>query len=91
MVTAQRQENRPDTPRVVVSNTAANMISSLHPDNTSKANAAREKVKLSVLDQTKAKKIIGVDNAFVVRADDLRVIFKKEGDSVVITSIISQA
>ncbi|WP_031237885.1 hypothetical protein [Mesorhizobium sp. LNJC405B00] len=91
MTTAQRQENRSSHRRVLVSKTAANMISSLHPFNKTKANAALATIKSSVLDQAKVKKIVGVDNAFVARADDLRVVFKYEGDSVVITSVVAKA
>jgi mRNA-degrading endonuclease RelE of RelBE toxin-antitoxin system len=91
MATAQRQENGSSSQRVLISNTAANMISSLHPFNKSKANAALTTIKSSVLDPAKVKKIAGVDNAFVARAGDLRVVFKKEGDSVVITSVVAHA
>ncbi|MGC1301466.1 MAG: hypothetical protein WA840_03735 [Caulobacteraceae bacterium] len=91
MATAQRQELRRSGRRVLVSNTAANMISSLYPFNKTKANVALANIKSSVLDQTKVKKIVGVDNAFVARAGDLRVVFKNEGDSVIITSVITQA
>jgi hypothetical protein len=88
MATAQRQENGSIDRRVIVSHTAANMVSSLHPFNKSKANAALATIKSSVLDPSNVEKIIGVDNAFVARAGNLRVFFEKEGDSVVITSII---
>ena len=90
MATAQRQENGSTGRRVLVSNTAANMISSLHPFNKTKADAALATIKSSVLDPAKIKKIVGVDNAFVARVGDLRVVFKNEGDSVVITSVIAQ-
>jgi hypothetical protein len=76
---------------VLVSNTAANMISSLHPFNKSKANAALATIKSSVLDPAKVKEIAGVDNAFVARAGDLRVLFETDGDAVVITSVVAQA
>jgi hypothetical protein len=67
------------------------MISSLHPFSKSEANAALATIKSSVLDPAKVKKIVGVENAFVARAGDLRVVFKKEGDSVLITSVIAHA
>lgn len=89
MATAQRQENASVSGRVLVSNTAANMISSLHPFDRSKVKAALSKIKSSVLDPAKVKKINGVDNAFVARAGNLRVIFKMEGDSFVITSVLA--
>jgi hypothetical protein len=91
MAAAQRQENGSNHRRVLVSNTAANMISSLHPFNKTKASAALATIKASVLDPSKVRKIDGVDDAFVARAGDLRVVFKKEGDSVVITSVVAQA
>ena len=91
MATAQRQENGASSQRVLVSNTAVNMIWSLHPFNKGKATAALEKIKSSVLDSTKVEPIIGADNAFVARAGNLRIVFKKEGDSVVITSVVKRA
>ena len=91
MATAQQYESDSSSPRVFVSNTAANMISSLHPFNKRKANAALETIKSSVLDSAKVKKIIGVDNAFVARAGALRVVFKREGNSVVISSVVRRA
>jgi hypothetical protein len=91
MATAQRHGNGSSHRRVLVSNTAANMILSLHPFNKSKANAALASIKSSVLDPSKVKKIVGVDNAFVARAGDLRVVFKNEGNSVLITSVVAQA
>lgn len=91
MTTAERQGNGSSSRRVLVSNTAVNMISSLHPFSKSEANAALATIKSSVLDPAKVKKIVGVENAFVARAGDLRVVFKKEGDSVLITSVIAHA
>jgi hypothetical protein len=90
MAGAQGQENGSIGRRVLVSNTAANMISSLHPFDKNKAKTALANVKSSVLDPAKVKKIAGVDNAFVARAGNLQVVFKKEGNSVVITSIIAR-
>jgi hypothetical protein len=90
MATAQRQENGSIGGRVLVSNTAANMISSLHPFNKRKVNAALATIKSSVLDPANVNQIVGVDNAFVARAGNLRVVFEKEGDSVVITSVIAR-
>ncbi|MGI4940289.1 MAG: hypothetical protein ACRYHQ_06955 [Janthinobacterium lividum] len=90
MAIAQRQENASDSGSVLVSNTAANMISSLHPFDSSKAKAALSKIKSSVLDPTKVRKINGVDNAFVARAGNLRVIFKMEGKSLVVTSVLAR-
>ena len=91
MATAQRQENGSSSRRVLVSNTAANMVSSLHPFDKSKANEVLAKIRSSVLDSSKVKEIVGVDNAFVARADDLRVVFRNEGNSVVITSVVAPA
>ena len=88
MATSQQQDNASVGGRVLVSNTAANMISSLHPLDKSKEKAALSKVRSSVLDPAKVKKINGVNNAFVARAGNLRVIFKREGDAFVITSVL---
>jgi hypothetical protein len=91
MATAQRADEDPRPQRVLVSNTAANMISSLYPFDKIKADATLARVKSSVLDSAKVRKIVGVDNAFVARAGDLSVLFKNEGDSVIITSVLAQA
>lgn len=89
MATA-RQQDKNSSRRVLVSNTAANMITSLHPFDKTRANAALATIKSSVLDPEKTRKIVGVDNAFVARVGDLRVLFKNEGDSVIITSVVAQ-
>jgi mRNA-degrading endonuclease RelE of RelBE toxin-antitoxin system len=91
MAKAKRQGNGVSGRQVLVSNTAVNMISSLHPYNQGKVNDTLATVKSSVLDRAKARKIAGVANAFVARAGDLRVVFKDEGDSVVITSVVAKA
>jgi mRNA-degrading endonuclease RelE of RelBE toxin-antitoxin system len=91
MATAQRHEGGSRSQRVSVSHTAANMISSLYPLNKSDASAALATIESSVLDPANVRKIVGVDNTFVARAGDLRVIFKKEGNSVVITSVVAPA
>lgn len=90
MATALRHGNGSNSRRVLVSNTAANMISSLHPFDKAEAEAALATIKSSVLDATKVTKIVGVDNAFVAPAGDLRVLFENEGDSIVITSVVAR-
>lgn len=90
MSTAPQQQTGAGSPRVFVSNTATNMVSSLHPFDKKEADAALEKIRSSVLDPLAVKKVAGVENAFVARVDDLRVLFKHEGDSVVITSIVAR-
>ena len=90
MATAQRQAEGSGGRPVLVSNTAANMISSLYPFNKTKADATLATIRSSVLDQTKVKKIVGVENAFVARAGSLRVVFRTEGDSVFITSVVKK-
>jgi hypothetical protein len=89
MDAAERQEIGQTRRRVLVSNRAANMITSLHPFNKRKANATLAAVRSSVLDAANVRKIAGIDNAFVARAGDLRVFFERDGDSVVVTSIIA--
>jgi mRNA-degrading endonuclease RelE of RelBE toxin-antitoxin system len=91
MATAQRHGDGSGRRRVFVSTTAANMIASLHPFDRRKATAALTKIKSSVMKADNVEKIVGVDNAYVVRAGDLRVVFKEEGDSVVITSVVTPA
>ncbi|WP_372426502.1 hypothetical protein [Salinarimonas chemoclinalis] len=90
MDNTQRHEGVPLGGRVLVSNSAANMISSLYPFDKSEANAVLETVKSSVLDASTVKKIAGVDDTFVARVGQLRVIFKQQGDAVVITSVVAQ-
>ena len=89
MATSRRQEDAPVGGRGLVGNTAANMISSLHPLDKGKVKAALPKVRSSVLDPAKVRKIDGVNNAFVARAGDPRVIFRREGDEFVITSVLA--
>ena len=89
MATAQRQANGSSSRRVLVSNTAANMVSSLHPFDKAEADAVLATITSSVLDPAKVKAIAGVDNAFVARAGKLRVTFRMEGDSAVITSVLA--
>jgi len=48
------------------------------------------KIESSVLDPANVNQIVGVDNAFVAHAGNLRVVFEKEGESVVITSVITR-
>ena len=88
MAAAERQAQGPTNRPVLVSNTAANMIASLHPFDKKEADAALATAKSSVLDPAKAKRIAGVDNAYVARAGKLRVVFRIEGDSVLITSVL---
>ena len=90
MAATERQGNNANPDRVRVSNTAANMISSLHPSSKSKASLTLAKIKSSVLDKSKAQRLTGVENAYVVRSGELRVVFKQEGDSVIITSVVTR-
>jgi len=90
MATAHQHETGSNRRRVLVSNTAANMITSLHPFDEAKANATLATIRSSVLDAEKVRKIVGIDNAFVARAGNLRVVFEDEGDSLVITSVVAQ-
>jgi len=91
MATPQRQDSISGSRRVLVSNAAANMIASLHPFDEVEADATLETIRASVLDPAKVRKITGLDNAFVARAGDLRVVFRHEGDTIVITSVVAQA
>lgn len=91
MATAQRRAKGSGDRPVLVSNTAANMVSSLHPFDQTGADATMATIRSSVLDSTKVKSIAGLENAFVARAGDLRVVFRTEGDSVLITSVVKKA
>jgi hypothetical protein len=91
MARAQRKEDGSASRSVLVSNTAVNMISSLHPSNQARAKATLKTIMSSVLNPEKVTKIVGVDNAFVASAGDLRVVFKKDGDFFVITSVVAKA
>lgn len=90
MATARRRESGEGGRRVLVSSTAANMIASLHPFNRAEADAALETVTSSVLDPARVERIVGVENAYVARVEDLRVLFRNEGDSIVITSVVTK-
>ncbi len=76
---------------VLISNTAANMLSSLHPHSRNKAQAAIENIKSDIDDPTKVKKLIGYDNVFVAYGHGMRVVFTREGDSSVVTSVSADA
>ena len=91
MATSRYLKDDPGSDHVLVTNAAANMVTSLHPYDRSKAKAALTMIKSSVLDPARVKRIIGVDNAFVARAGRLQVVFRKEGGSFVITSVIAKA
>lgn len=90
MTAAQRQGKGSDDTRVSISNTAVNMISSLYPTDKSKVARTVERVTSSVRNEKKVARIVGVENAYVAQAGDLRVVFKKDGDRVVIESIVKQ-
>ncbi|TGD96308.1 hypothetical protein [Methylobacterium nonmethylotrophicum] len=90
MMTVRWQNEGLFIPRVLVSNSAADMISLLHPSDETAASATAAAIKASVLDPAKVNKLVGVDNAFVARAGELQVFFKIEGDTIVITSILAQ-
>lgn len=91
MIVAHRQENGSDVPRVLVSNAAANMISSLYPFDEAGARVELEKITSSVRDPARVRKIAGLDNAFVARSGRLRVIFKREGEAFIITSVVANS
>ena len=90
MVAVQRRGKSLDDTQVSISNTAVNMISSLHPTDKSKVARTVKTVTSSVRDEKKVARIIGVENAYVARAGNLRVVFKKSGDKVVIESVVKQ-
>lgn len=86
-MSAGRFELKTTSDRVYVSNTALNMISSLHLSRPM-AKATLENITSSVLDTTKAAPLPGVENGFVARAGKFRVLFRRKGDTVHITSVI---
>ncbi len=88
MSMVQWQSGKIGDPPVRVSSSAANMVSSLHPYDKSQVESTLATIRSSVLDPTRVKRIVGVENAFVARAGNLRVVFKMEGDAIFITSIV---
>ena len=87
MANAQTKTKAQPSRRVSISNTASNMLSSLHPTSKTKANAAFAAIKSDMADPTKVKKLAGFDDTYVARGHGIRVVFKKDGDKSVITSI----
>ena len=90
MVTLQAKDDGLNDRQVLISSTAANMISSLHPFNKTKTLAVEKRIKSSVLDPKNVNEIVGVENAFVARAGKLRVVFTKKDEAIVITSVVAK-
>ena len=90
MVTLQAKDDGLNDRQVLISSTAANMISSLHPFNKTKSLAVEKRIKSSVLDPKNVNEIVGVENAFVARAGKLRVVFTKKDEAIVITSVVAK-
>jgi mRNA-degrading endonuclease RelE of RelBE toxin-antitoxin system len=90
MPTAQRDGDSVGSPEVLISNTAINMISSLHHADNERVEKTIQQLTFMVKDQSKAEPLKGLENAYVVRSGDLRVIFKREGARLVIESVVKR-
>ena len=66
------------------------MISSLYGRNRTKINAVIADIKSDIEDPMKVKRVSGYDNVFVARTDGRRIIFSREGDTVVVTSVSAE-
>jgi mRNA-degrading endonuclease RelE of RelBE toxin-antitoxin system len=73
--------------RVSVSNTAANMLSSLSSGNSSKVAATIENITADIGDPNKVKKLQGFDNIFVARGHGVKVVYKDDDDVLTIISV----
>lgn len=76
--------------RVLVSNTAATMLSTLFPRNPARVKAAIAQIQADMEDPSKVRRIVGHDGVFVSRGHGLRVVFKQDGDAAVITSVAAE-
>ena len=90
MPTVQRHGDSSGSPQVLISNTAINMILSLHHADKERVNKTIQQLTFTVRDQSKAEPLKGLENVYVARSGDLRVIFKREGASVVIKSVVKR-
>lgn len=66
------------------------MISSLVGASATKAKAAIKTIEADIKDPTKVRKLDGYDNVFVARGHGMRVVFKTEGESSVITAVSAE-
>ena len=73
--------------RVSVSNTAANMLSSLSNGNSRKVKETIENITADIGDPNNVRKLQDYDNVFVARSHGMKVIYKRDGDVVTIISV----
>lgn len=73
--------------KVEFSNTAINMISSLHGSDQPALERTITTIKKDLNDSTRVKKLKGYPNVYVARGDGLRIVFRKAGDSAIVTSV----
>jgi hypothetical protein len=75
---------------VEFSNTASNMISTMHGGNRDGVEGTIARVIADVKDTSKAKPLKNYPNVFVVHGRGLRVIFKKDGGKFYVTTVAKE-
>lgn len=66
------------------------MISSLFKGSPGGVKAAIKTITSDISDPTKIRKIEGYENVFVSRGHGMRVMFKRDGEITVITSVSAE-
>ncbi|MGU3536276.1 hypothetical protein [Methylobacterium sp. A54F] len=74
-------------PGVAISNTAANMLTSLYGRSRSRVNAAVAAIEADIEDPAKVKKVAGYDDVFVARGHGMRILFTRKDGQSVVTSV----
>lgn len=75
---------------VEISNTAFNIISSMHHNDQARIQSTLEAVKADVRDFSRAKPLQGYSDVFVARGHGLRMIFRKLGDKAIVTTVAAE-
>ena len=77
-------------PDVEVSNTAFNIISSMHRNDQARIQRTVDTVKSDVRDLSRATPLNGYSDVFVTRGHGLRMIFRKLGDKAIVTTVSAE-
>lgn len=90
MATIRTKTNPSTRPAMAISNTAANMLTSLYGRSRSKVNEAIAAIEADIGNPEKVKKVAGYDNVFVARSRGMRILFTREDGRSVVTSVATE-
>ncbi len=76
-----------DHASVRLSNTAATMLNALFGQDKSKIRTAMAQIEADIRDPAKVRRIVGRDGVYVAKGHGMRVVFKRENEAAVITSV----